>query len=863
MFFKKFSDFIIKYKFILLAVFAIILVFSIIGTVYLVNDDDKINSDMMTYLTDDFDTAQGLDFIQDNFGIRGNVMIVIRGTEDDSELEDSISSIKTEYSDVLSQFIWVEDVEKLEEIKDQLEDIDLDAIPDIEDEDLLEILNSDDISELISNANYYPDLLEALSMEVDTSELSSYLKRDIGDGYFDYVILIMTNDAPSSADSYELLDNIKAELLSTTIIIDGEETVRPMAASGTTESSQVITEDIYGDLPNFLMYAIFAVIIILLLTSASFIEPIILAVTLGISILISMGVNYLYPSISIISFATSSILQLAITMDYAIFYMHTYKLNRKKLSAVDATRSSIPQVAPSIIASGLTTIGGFAALYCMRFGIGADIANVIIKGIVLSLISVIVLQPIFTLLLDKLILKTTHNFTEKLNKKIISRNSKSEGINKSLLVKPIAKFSVWQRIVLIVIAVALLVPSYIGQSNITYNYFHLYDTEATTIEEITATNLSNQTIIAVPLETKDGYTQQDFIDMIKAAPNDKVSGVISAFTSIKNIDSDSMIAVLEIMNDEDGVSSMQTLIESLADSDSTMYSYIDSYLQDNYDRSLEEFDLDQYNLGDVDLEDMLDDFDPTILNSYFAKVNNTWYTLYSVSIDGSTEDAEAAECYEYLKTSMVTVFGNNCTYSIGNLTASYDLMTTTPTDFLVVTLVSVGIILLLLSILLRNPLKSLILVIMIELGIWINLSFTYLLGDQINFMIYIAISSIQLGCTVDYAILLANTFEKNRDKYTSGKECAINSAIQSVPAIFTSAIIIITVCLSVYFVSENLIIKQLTGMLARGAAISFVLVTFVQTAIMSFYKTERKMVDYEGKLRELEKVVVDNKKPSK
>ena len=147
---------------------------------------------------------------------------------------------------------------------------------------------------------------------------------------------------------------------------------------------------------------------------------------------------------------------------------------------------------------------------------------------------------------------------------------------------------------------------------------------------------------------------------------------------------------------------------------------------------------------------------------------------------------------------------------------------------------------------------------MIELGIWISLSLTFLAGQEMNFIIYIVISSVQLGCTVDYAILLANTFEHNRDKYASSKECAIQSACEAVPAVFVSAALIIAVCMSVYFVSQNLIIKQLTGMLARGAAISLVLVTFVQTAIMSFFKTERKKTDFEGKIRNLEEKIKEN-----
>jgi predicted RND superfamily exporter protein len=484
--------------------------------------------------------------------------------------------------------------------------------------------------------------------------------------------------------------------------------------------------------------------------------------------------------------------------------------------------------------------------------VGADIANVIIKGIVLSILGVITLQPVLTLLLDKIIIKTTHNFTAAINKKLLKKNpDMKEGLSNSLLVKPIARFSVWQRIVLIVIAIALIVPSIIFQNRLSYSYLSLYDTSAETQEEIFAKELGNQTIMAVPLVPKQGYTHEDFIAKIKDAPYGKVSGVVGAFTIAKNIDAKAMIAMLEILTNEKNISDMQSMITTLSDPTSESYAVIDNIMK-SYDISLEELNLEQYNLQDIDLEEMLKDFDPAMLNSYFGKVNGKWYTLYTVSIKGSAEDAEAEACYKYLQGVMNECFGKNTSYSIGMLTASYDLIKTTASDFLIVTLVSAAIILVIVSILLKNPIKSLILVILIELGIWMNFGITYLIGDQINFMVYIIISGIQLGCTVDYAILLANTFEKNRNKYKSGKDCAMNSAIEAVPAIFTSAIVIITVCMVVFFVSKNSVIKQLTSLLARGSLISFILVTFVQTAIMSFYKTDRKQARYEEKLKALE-----------
>lgn len=829
--FEKLTAFFLKYRVIILVVFAVIFAVSVVGTVYLVNDDDKVNSDMMSYLSDDFDTTAGLKFIQSHFGIRGDGMLVVRGEEDDEYIRQAVANIRK--MEGVRQLIWVEDAVTLEEMNEELKKLDI----DLGDTDLDALRENMENNSLLSGFVQYLDLLGIKDISIDTSALKEYLKRPIegAEGEYDYVIMIMMNYAPSTGEAYDLLDAIKAEFSD-----------RSIASAGMTETAQTVMNDTLNDLPNFLIYAVIAVIVIMLLTTSSFVEPLIIMLTLGVSIVISMGANYLYPSISIISFATSAVLQLAITMDYSIFYMHVYKKNRRELDPAQATVKAVPEVASSILASGLTTIGGFVALYFMRFGVGSDLAGVLIKGVVLSLITILILQPVITMLLDKAIVKTTHDFTSRFNDLVRKKKPSFKGLSTENVVRPLAKFSVWQRIVLVVLAVALLVPAYIGQSKLTYSYFRMYETVLDTPEKVLADELGNQMIMAVPLKTANG-TQKDFMAEVLADPNKKVSGIVGAFTAI-DIDTATLISMLDLLSSEESIDRLESNLKLLASPEA-------QEILENVGMDLSNIDFSK--LENLDLSEMLKGVDLTMLNSYFAKVDGEWYTMYSISIAGNTEDDAAMATYEYLQGVREKYFGSNG-YSIGMLTGSYDMREVTPVDFLRVTLVSVAIIFIIIAILLKNPLKSFLLVLMIELGIWISLSLTFLAGQEMNFIIYIVISSVQLGCTVDYAILLANTFEHNRDKYTSSKECAIQSACEAVPAVFVSAALIIAVCMSVYFVSQNLIIKQLTGMLARGAAISLVLVTFVQTAIMSFFKTERKKTDFEGKIRNLEEKIKEN-----
>ena len=388
----------------------------------------------------------------------------------------------------------------------------------------------------------------------------------------------------------------------------------------------------------------------------------------------------------------------------------------------------------------------------------------------------------------------------------------------------------------------LIVPCFIAQSRVEYSYLELYEKNLDTEEDILASELGNQLILSVPITvSKKNATQQDFIKAVRSVNTERVTGMLGVFTAI-DIDSDILSALLNVA-DNGNVTDMKELLNYLEDSD--------------YHPILEDYGIDAEHIPLMtDLCHAFIDFgnnvDFDILGSFFRKVDNEWYTLYTVSFSGNTEDAEAQAAYKEIIDLCSAYFGSNRYYPVGMITSSYEMGSITPHDFMVVTLVSVAIIYFIVTLLLRNPLKSLIIIVIIELGIWINLSFNFLFGQSINFIVYVIISSVQLGCTVDYAILFANTFEKNRSKYATGKECAIETATEVIPPILTSALMIGSVCLGMYLISSNLVIKQLTGMLARGALINFILVIFVQTAVWSLFKTARRDGRYEEKLLALE-----------
>lgn len=150
------------------------------------------------------------------------------------------------------------------------------------------------------------------------------------------------------------------------------------------------------------------VILVLTFTSQSYAEIPILLVTFGVAALLNMGTNFMLGKISFISNSVGAVLQLALAIDYAIILCHRFSGEHEELPARDAAILALTKAIPEISSSSLTTIAGLAALAFMQFGVGKDLAAVMIKAIFFSMLSVFTLMPGLLVLFSGLIQKTQH-----------------------------------------------------------------------------------------------------------------------------------------------------------------------------------------------------------------------------------------------------------------------------------------------------------------------------------------------------------------------------------------------------------------------------------------------------------------------
>ena len=170
----------------------------------------------------------------------------------------------------------------------------------------------------------------------------------------------------------------------------------------------------------------------------------------------------------------------------------------------------------------------------------------------------------------------------------------------------------------------------------------------------------------------------------------------------------------------------------------------------------------------------------------------------------------------------------------GDLASTKDLKDTITVDNSRVNLMAIGFVFVILLFNFKSLLIPIILTLVIELSIWINLSIPYFQSTILHYIAYLIISSVQLGATIDYAILFTSRYLDER-KTKNKKESARNSVQLCILSLFTSAIILTIAGFALGKISTNLVLSQLGTLVGRGAVISFLLVLILLPALLKLF----------------------------
>ncbi|MGN0537272.1 MAG: RND family transporter [Acutalibacteraceae bacterium] len=518
------------------------------------------------------------------------------------------------------------------------------------------------------------------------------------------------------------------------------------AMTGSAVSTAAATTNTVSEILKITIIAVIFVLFVLLLTTTSWLEPVVVLIGLGVAIMLNNGSNLIFGEISFVTNAAGSVLQLAVSLDYSVFLLHRFEECRAENSnAKSAMVDALCKSTTSIFSSGLTTVIGFLALVLMQFRLGADLGLALAKGVAISLITVFIFMPSLILCTYKWLDKTKHK----------SFVPSFKGLGK--VVHKIA-------IPMVCIFAILIIPSYLASNANSYLYGSSkifgsdtqYGKDTAAIEKVF--DKSDNYVLMVP------------------------KGNTAAETALSN--------------------ELHTLPEI-----TSIISYVD--------------------MAGAEIPTAYLDKDT------LSQLQGEHYSRMVITADVPYEGKETFGLVEKIRTIADKYYPDN-TYLAGEGVSTYDLKETVTADMVKVNLLAIGAVFVVLLLMLKSISLPFILVLSIETAIWLNISVPYFMNQPIYYLAYLIISSVQLGATVDYAILMTDRYRENR-RTLDKKESVIQTISDVFVSIMTSGSVLTIVGLLLGWISSNQLLAQLGIFVGRGAIFSLAIVLFVLPGLLYLF----------------------------
>lgn len=209
------------------------------------------------------------------------------------------------------------------------------------------------------------------------------------------------------------------------------------------------------------------------------------------------------------------------------------------------------------------------------------------------------------------------------------------------------------------------------------------------------------------------------------------------------------------------------------------------------------------------------------------------YSRMVISLDTDYEGSDTFSLVEKIRSTAEDFYSDQY-YLAGNGVSTYDLMDTVTSDMVKVNLVAIAAVFIVLLLTLKSVSLPILLVLSIETAVWLNLSFPYFMDDTIFYIAYLIISSIQLGATVDYAILMTDRYLEYR-RTMPKKQAVIQTVSSCAVSILTSGSVLTIVGFLLGYISTHGLLAQLGIFLGRGTLCSLGIVLFVLPGLLYIF----------------------------
>ncbi len=564
------------------------------------------------------------------------------------------------------------------------------------------------------------------------------------------------------------------------------------------------------------------VVSVLLFTSQTWAEVPVLLLTFCSAALITKGTNFITGTISFVSNSVTIVLQLALSVDYAVIFCNRYKEEHQTLGIREADIVALSKSIPEIFSSSLTTMGGLMAMMFMQFGIGVDMAVCLIRAILLSLLAVFLLMPGLIMLFGKAMDKTKH-------KSFIPE------------IPFVGKFAYKTRYVMPVLFLIVIVAAYLIQSHCPYVYG--YTMLETPVQ-------SNAMLVDELID--ESFGTDNFVAMIVPAGNyDKEKRLLRELDAREEIDHTQGLANTEAMDgymltDKLTARDFSELMEldyemaellymAYAVNDENYAKIINGF--SNYSVPLIDivmFLYDEVEEGYVTLDDdLMEDLEEAHTKMQIAldQLQGEDYSRMLVYLTLPEEGEETFAFLDEMHTIANKYYEDVQILIPGEATSQYDLYKTFKRDNTVVNVMSILAVMVVLLFTFMSAGMPVLLIAVIQGAIWVNFSFPAAQQKNVFFLSSMIVSSIQMGANIDYAIVISGRFMELKDKMPK-KEAIIETMNFAFPTIVTSGTMLALAGIFIGQMSSDGAVCGIGQCLGRGTIISIFIVMFILPQIL-------------------------------
>lgn len=633
------------------------------------------------------------------------------------------------------------------------------------------------------------------------------------------------------------------------------------------------------DLTPVLVVAVCIAMVILFILASSWLEPLMLLFVIGMAVLINMGTNLIFGTVSETTNACGSILQMALSMDYLIMLLNRFRREREHTEdRILAMERAVTGGASAIASSSLTTVVGLLCLVLMSFTIGRDMGLVLAKGVFISLVCAFSMMPFLVLALDYWIERTAKPaFAPQMRR--------------------LAAFSYRARYPMVAVFAVLLVVGFAVKGLATANFFvasenpdraaitqqldltsqvvvlydageeeqaarlaaRLEETEGVSRLQAYATTLGRERsakALARELDLDQGTLRLLYYDHFKEGRTGPLQrDVLCAYLR------DGLAADLGDAIDEDTAGQLDTLADLIAgELESRAYTaeeaaealsghasihegmvklvYLAYFANHSFDSS---WKMSIDGLLTFIVTDVLEDpaFDEVIDASARTELLEAYDTMVTgrdsllgerygriilgVGYEDESEEMNAfvgqlkALCNEYL--------GAGSYYLVGQGPMAEEMAASFDEELNFITIVTVLAILLIVLVTFRNLVIPVLLVALIQCAFCLDMGLSAAMGKSIYYVALIVVQSILMGATIDYAILYTTNYRESR--LACGVRQATAEAYRnSIRTIAMSGSILVFVCLILGLTAGG-VTGQICLVISEGAAAAVLLVLLV------------------------------------